>query len=418
MNASNPSMEKAPRHMGIELLRIVATGMIVLHHLLAHGGCWLSFPAPGPRMRPWRLLNAFAYCAVNLYGLISGYGSSGRFRPARLVGLWVQAWFTGVVLTALLSPLTPVTAADWRTALLPIGSQEYWYLTAYFGLYVLSPALHAAVERLSPPSADVDAAGLRRPFHPDALRGGIAELSGGYHVGWLCVLYLLGAWLRRYGSPARSNWKPLLCFFLCVGIAGGWQIAALLLKARGITPLMDGDQLLHYNSPLMLLASLALFRWFLRLHPSGRLERFIRWAAPLTLGVYLIHDQPVFRRVFIVLRLTGFSSLPTLLIPPALLSVWLVVFAGSAALEWLRVRLFALCRVDRLCQRAGDRLTALAWPAFAGRKSPPLTHPAPWTTIRKEPACPSFLRKWRTAETQQGSIRKEDISHEYLPEIF
>ena len=31
-------MEKAPRQMGIELLRIVATGMIVLHHLLAHGG--------------------------------------------------------------------------------------------------------------------------------------------------------------------------------------------------------------------------------------------------------------------------------------------------------------------------------------------------------------------------------------------
>ena len=134
---------------------------------------------------------------------------------------------------------------------------------------------------------------------------------------------------------------------------------------------MDGDQLLHYNSPLMLLASLALFRWFLRLHPSGRLERFIRWAAPLTLGVYLIHDQPVFRRVFIVLRLTGFSGLPTLLILPALFSVWLVVFAGSAALEWLRVRLFALCRVDRLCQRAGDRLTALACRLLPEEKARP-----------------------------------------------
>lgn len=371
MNASNPSMEKAPRHMGIELLRIVATGMIVLHHLLAHGGLLAVFPSPGPTDAAMRLLNAFAYCAVNLYGLISGYGGSGRFRPARLVGLWVQAWFTGVVLTALLSPLTPVTAADWRTALLPIGSQEYWYLTAYFGLYVLSPALRAAVERLSRRQLMLTLLGCAVLFTLTPSAAESLSLSGGYHVGWLCVLYLLGAWLRRYGSPARSNWKPLLCFFLCVGIAGGWQIAALLLKARGITPLMDGDQLLHYNSPLMLLASLALFRWFLRLHPSGRLERFVRWAAPLTLGVYLIHDQPVFRRVFIVLRLTGFSSLPTLLILPALFSVWLVVFAGSAALEWLRVRLFALCRVDRLCQRAGDRLTALACRLLPEEKARP-----------------------------------------------
>ncbi|MFR5855975.1 MAG: hypothetical protein ACLUE8_17565 [Lachnospiraceae bacterium] len=80
MNVSNPSMEKAPRHMGIELLRIVATGMIVLHHLLAHGGLLAVFPSPGPTDAAMRLLNAFAYCAVNLYGLISGYGSSGRFR--------------------------------------------------------------------------------------------------------------------------------------------------------------------------------------------------------------------------------------------------------------------------------------------------------------------------------------------------
>ena len=334
MNASNPSMEKAPRHMGIELLRIVATGMIVLHHLLAHGGLLAVFPSPGPTDAAMRLLNAFAYCAVNLYGLISGYGSSGRFRPARLIGLWVQAWFTGVVLTA-------------------------------------SPALRAAVERLSRRQLTLTLLGCAVLFTLTPSAAESLSLSGGYHAGWLCVLYLLGAWLRRYGSPARSNWKPLLCFFLCVGIAGGWQIAALLLKARGIAPLMDGDQLLHYNSPLMLLASLALFRWFLRLHPSGHLERFIRWAAPLTLGVYLIHDQPVFRRVFIVLRLTGFSGLPTLLILPALFSVWLVVFAGSAALEWLRVRLFALCRVDRLCQRAGDRLTALACRLLPEEKARP-----------------------------------------------
>ena len=185
-------MEKAPRHMGIELLRIVATGMIVLHHLLAHGGLLAVFPSPGPTDAAMRLLNAFAYCAVNLYGLISGYGSSGRFRPARLIGLWVQAWFTGVVLTALLSPLTPVTAADWRTALLPIGSQEYWYLTAYFGLYVLSPALRAAVERLSRRQLTLTLLGCAVLFTLTPSAAESLSLSGGYHAGWLCVLYLLG----------------------------------------------------------------------------------------------------------------------------------------------------------------------------------------------------------------------------------
>ena len=35
-----------------------------------------------------------AYCAVDCYGLISGYvGVNGKFRPARLLELWLQVFF-------------------------------------------------------------------------------------------------------------------------------------------------------------------------------------------------------------------------------------------------------------------------------------------------------------------------------------
>ena len=51
-----------------------------------------------------------------------------------------------------------------------------------------------------------------------------------------------------------------------------------------------------YNSPSVLLASLALFVFFLRLEISSeRIKRCIQRIAPLSFGVYLIHEHPFIR---------------------------------------------------------------------------------------------------------------------------
>lgn len=333
-------------------------GMIVLHHLLTHGGLLLAFPEPGPTAAVLYLLNALTCCAVNVYGLISGYVGCGRFRPARLMGLWLQAWFTGVALTALMGLRTALTAEDWRTALLPVGSQEYWYLTAYFGLCLLIPALHAAIERLSRRQLTLTLLGCGLLFGLMPRSATALSLSGGYHIGWLCVLYLLGGWLRRYGKPARTVWKPLLCFFVCAEAAGGWQVAGRLLNPHVVSLPLDSEWFLAYTSPLMVGAALALFVLFLRMKPSARPGRFARRAGSLTFGVYLIHEQPVVRRALLTLQLAGLSGLSAPLLMLALLGLWLAVYGGTMTMEWLRVRLFALCRADRLCQWAGERLTA------------------------------------------------------------
>ena len=349
---------KNARHPGVEFLRVLAMGMIVLHHLLTHGGLLLAFPEPGPTAAALYLLNTLTCCAVNVYGLISGYVGSGRFRPARLMGLWLQAWFTGAVLTALMGLRTALTAEDWRVALLPVSSQEYWYLTAYFGLYLLTPALHAAIERLSRRQLTLTLLGCGLLFGLMPRSATALSLSGGYHIGWLCVLYLLGGWLRRYGKPARTVRKPLLCFFVCAGAAGGWQVSGQFLDPHGFSLPLDGEWFLAYTSPLMVGAALALFVLFLRVESPARLGRFACWAGPLTFGVYLIHEQPAVRRTLLTLRLAALSGLSAPLLMLALLGLWLAVYGGALALEWLRSRLFVLCRADRLCQRAGERLTA------------------------------------------------------------
>ena len=93
------------RHLGIELLRVLSMGMIVLHHLLTWGGLLFAFPKLSATDTALRLLNAFANCAVNVYALITGYVGS-RLRPRGCCGNGCR-W------------CSPVLRPRWRQACLP-----------------------------------------------------------------------------------------------------------------------------------------------------------------------------------------------------------------------------------------------------------------------------------------------------------
>ena len=69
------------RNYGIDLLRMLAMWMVIILHILNKGGV-LSAAAPlSAGYEAAKLLEAGAYCAVNCYGLISGYvGVQHRFR--------------------------------------------------------------------------------------------------------------------------------------------------------------------------------------------------------------------------------------------------------------------------------------------------------------------------------------------------
>lgn len=123
------------RHLGIELLRVLSMGMIVLHHLLTWGGLLFAFPKLSATDTALRLLNAFANCAVNVYALITGYVGS-RLRPARLLRQWLQVVFTGLAATLAASLFAPVDGSLFLKALLPVSLEEYWYFSAFFGLAV------------------------------------------------------------------------------------------------------------------------------------------------------------------------------------------------------------------------------------------------------------------------------------------
>lgn len=354
--------ETRKRDLGIDLLRLFAMGLIILHHLLNHGGLLFAFPTFSASGMAMHLLNAFARCAVNTYALISGYVMvTSRFRPSRLIGLWLQVVFYGVVAVLCLPLMAPGSSAglgDWICAVMPVSHNNYWYFTCYAAVFCLSPALNLLLRQMSKRQTGLLMAALIAVFSvlPMVTLNDPFQLQNGYHFGWLLILYLLGGaiHLHGFGKPARKR-SALIVFILCGVLGWASRLGIIALGADWLHEL-----LLHYTAPTMLLCGIALLRLFKGLKLPAWLGKAVSVLSPLSFGVYLIHDNPLVRKHLVSMRMTALAGLNPVLLLAGLAACWAVVYAVCLIIEWLRTKLFAALHVPALCGRAEKRLVEWA----------------------------------------------------------
>ena len=80
------------RNYGIDLLRMVLMLMVVVIHVLTHGGVIKATEQLSANYSMSILMESFVFCAVNCYALISGYVYiDSRYRFSGLVQIWLQA---------------------------------------------------------------------------------------------------------------------------------------------------------------------------------------------------------------------------------------------------------------------------------------------------------------------------------------
>jgi surface polysaccharide O-acyltransferase-like enzyme len=355
--------QESRRNVGIDLLRIIATGMIIAHHFICHGGLSAMFPRLSRSDIFYQSLNIVCYCAVNLYGLISGYlGVGSRFRISRLIGLWLQVVFTGLVITAgfMLFGGLPFSVADLLSSFMPLSFNTYWYFTAYFGMSALLPMLHKALDTASKRTylCTLGAAFALFCLLPLPVDQDPFHLQYGYHIVWVTVLYVTGYYCKRFGF-GRLGRYAVPVYLGCMVLAFISRVVLEMLDMRGITQAPPIVLLEKYTSPTLYLGSIALLSLFVRLQLKGRAAGLIAAISPLTFGVYLFHVHPLVYDRLIFLSMVPFGGLTF----PALVGVLVVVCAGvyllCLGLDWLRLKLFELLRVKHLTQRLEKKL--LAW---------------------------------------------------------
>ncbi len=353
----------AKRIYGIDLLRIICMLMIALLHVQGHGGLLNSAPAGTMRNHILWLLECGCYCAVNCYALISGYvGIHSRFRLSNLAALWMQVAFYSVGITLIFRLFVPsagVAFSDILKSFMPVVFQKYWFFTAYIGMMLLAPLVNTALKDLSRKNA-IWILGLLTVFFsvfPTFFSTDTFYIQGGYHTVWLLYLYYFGGCIQRYSL--FSSLKKRRTILIYVGAVLFTWIFKVLVENPS-TPVLYGRIsswfFVSYTSPTILISAIALVLFAVKLEFPAWVNKGISFMAPLSFGVYLIHDNPLVREHVIGKVFAPFLQLPSPVLPFAIFGAVMAIYIICSMIDFLRSSLFKQFKVKERLKKMEDKL--------------------------------------------------------------
>lgn len=280
------------RESNIELLRLVAMAMIVLHHFIFHGlGLYRSIrfgETPIMTLRDTQLAlvaDSFLIYGVNIFVLISGWFSI-QFKTKGFVKLFAICSFFAFIgyTTYLLYNDIPFSVGQIlrliKRSFFVLSSKTWWFVQLYFILMFFSGPINQYVERTSQKM-------LRNAIivllFINVYLGWVHKVEfviDGYNLFNFIMLYLIGRYLRLYWKNDYKGYKDLLVF---LGAAMVTAFLTIVVHKRG----GDVFHMLGYNSPFIIIGSVAVLLWFTKMHFQNQL---INYMAASSLAIYLVQD--------------------------------------------------------------------------------------------------------------------------------
>lgn len=339
------------RQANFELLRIVAMIMIIVLHYLGKGYIIVPYRENASVINHagW-LIEAFCIVCVNCYVLITGYfmAESG-WKQGRIVSLMAQVLFYSILMPVIMLCTGMIAWADlsvynWVNYIFPFQTEHYWFATHYLVLYLFIPLLAAGVQKLEQKTLQAiivilllffSVGKTMIPFH-------LALDMNGYHYGWFFCLFLVAAYIRKYGIPWLEEGKRGLIVYvvMCIGI---WAVSAFcgMVERKTGSTYYYANMSYSYNYFLVFAGSVGLFYVFMNLHiKEGKAAYLIRKLAPYTFGIYLFHNHSLIADKW-MLWLGIEKVRGTWLFIPHMIGCVLIVYLVGTIVDFARAYLFA-----------------------------------------------------------------------------
>lgn len=209
------------RIFGIDLIRVIAMFMIMNYHLLLNGSWMTVQPSNNMNLFLVRVIVELTVISVNLFALVSGYvGLYSHHRMRRFIELWFQvlffSWF--ILLYFGLYRRNQLTTDNIFHNLFPTYFKAYWYWNGYVILFVLMPIINKGLHNLEKKPYQYLLTGLFiltsvLTINP---QNDMFNLAMGYCGLWLIILYIYGAYFRKFGLPQLLKKKGFLMLLIII----------------------------------------------------------------------------------------------------------------------------------------------------------------------------------------------------------
>jgi len=344
------------RNHGIDLLRVVAMFFVVVLHSLGHGGVLgNAITGSGQYQFAW-FLEIFAYCAVDIFALISGYVSyttkEKDVNYANYINLWLQVVFYGVIIGLVLNIINPsfVIKSDFLNALFPVTKQLYWYFTAYTGLFVVMPIINKGIRNCNDGTLKKIFIAIFGLFTFFEILSPKFILNSGYSFIWITLLYILGAILKKTQIGKKIIKTKLVVAIIILSIVTYlYKMYGLEISKFGI--IITRDIFVSYTSPTVLGMAILYVLYFSKIRFNNIFVRIIEFMAPSTFAIYLINDNGLVRRNIIINLFSGLIDNTLIEIFITIIGFSLVFVICSILIDKIRIFLFKICRIKEISNK-------------------------------------------------------------------
>ncbi len=349
------------KNVRIELLRFVSMLMILVLHYFNQGNV-LTLTDKGTPAYPlvWSV-EGICYISVNIYMLISGYFlSDKKYSWRRLLSFYSTVFFYSLILTAILVATNKVNL-DLKTVLsvFPIvGSRSNWFVSVYFAVLLISPLLNLIINSIDKTKYTmmlIVLFVLFSVFPTLFFWSDQFDLNDGYSILWYSYLYLVSAYIKRYGIQLKTSLLVIMLFSITILPLSKIMISLFLSS----TPLAIAENMFYaYNAFPVFFSALALFVLTIRKDEATEKHWYntiVLFLGKVSFGVFFIHSFVLIRdRLWVFLGSEAYIG-SALQLLHAMICI-LLVYAVCSIVDFGKTLFFKYCGIDSLILRVSKHL--------------------------------------------------------------
>ncbi|WP_421076788.1 acyltransferase family protein [Lactobacillus gasseri] len=265
---------------------------------------------------------------------MSAYFLSGsRFKLKSLKKIWGITLFYSISIYMLLVVfhVIPINPKDALKSFLPVLTGNYWYVSAYIGMYILVPYMNLVIEYLNKKDFQKLLITLFVMFSLLPYMKNITVITNNNSVINLVYIYFIGGYLRKYNDDFS---KDKMKYYILSFIGSLVLMLASIIVIDFIKP-NHWFAFLTTSSPLEAIAGISLF--LIAKNITISYNEIINKIAASTFAVYLIHCQAIFFPILWnkIVRADQWQSVPYTVGYELLVAC--VIYCGATLIDFIRI---------------------------------------------------------------------------------